>query len=182
MFVSDNLIALRNPNKHSKALYLALVSESGANAEDSKMREEAEILELESSKSCAELEEIQSEPEEMQVEQGEVKPAKKPRAAFDRDVIRISENPSVLISIEGFALYVGRTKRAIEEMVKDEKLPAYYMVNPLTPGGHAQTWINREEWDEFARQLVQKAPPEWHEWKNRFTYTKKKRVRKNEAA
>ncbi|TBL46460.1 hypothetical protein EYY99_02985 [Hafnia alvei] len=124
------------------------------------MREKAEILESES---------------------GEQTEDKGARAAFNRDPIRISENPSALLSIEGFALYVGRTKRAIEEMAKSGKLPVHYMVDPSKPGGHAQTWINREDWDEFARQLVQNAPPEWHEWKNRFSYSKKPHARSNKA-
>ncbi|TBL61187.1 Cox family DNA-binding protein [Hafnia alvei] len=125
------------------------------------MREEAEIIGLES-----------DEPEE----------GKGNRGAFNREPIRISENPSALLSVEGFALYVGRTKRAIEEMVKSGKLPVHYMVDPAKPGGHAQTWINREDWDEFARQLVQNAPPEWHEWKNRFSYAKKSRARNSHSA
>lgn len=89
-----------------------------------------------------------------------------------RDAIGLAEKPSDLLSKEGFALYIGKTPRAVVEMAKAGKIPAFYMTDPLKPGGKAELWVNRREWDKYAAQLVQEAPDEWHEWKNRISYSK----------
>lgn len=94
------------------------------------------------------------------------------------DEIRISVSPANLISKEGFALYVGKSVRAVVEMAKANKIPAFYMANPANPGGHAELWISRREWDEYEEELVAKAPPEWHDWKNRLSYSKPSRKHK----
>ncbi|HAU4281254.1 TPA: hypothetical protein F6W46_00805 [Citrobacter freundii] len=91
--------------------------------------------------------------------------------------VRISEHPSDLLSKEGFALYIGKTPRAVAEMAKSGKLPAFYMTDPLKPGGKAELWVNRREWDKYAAQLVQDAPSEWHDWKNRISYSKSAHAR-----
>ncbi|WP_215414189.1 Cox family DNA-binding protein [Escherichia coli] len=62
-----------------------------------------------------------------------------------RKSIQISERPSDLLSKEGFALYIGKTPRAVAEMAKAGKLPAFYMTDPLKPRGKAELWINRRE-------------------------------------
>jgi len=89
-----------------------------------------------------------------------------------RSAIRLASKPSDLLSKEGFALYVGKTPRAIAEMAKAGKIPAFYMSDPLKPGGNAELWVNRLEWDKYAAQLVEEAPDEWHEWKNRISFSK----------
>lgn len=91
-----------------------------------------------------------------------------------RDSINLAADPSDLLSKEGFALYIGKTPRAVAEMALAGKLPAFYMTDPLKPGGHAELWINRREWDKYAAQLVDEAPTEWHDWKNRISYSKSK--------
>lgn len=85
-----------------------------------------------------------------------------------RAAVKIADKPSDLLSKEGFALYVGKTPRAVAEMAKAGKLPAFYMTDPLKPGGNAELWVNRREWDEYAAQLVAQAPSEWHDWKSRI--------------
>ena len=99
-----------------------------------------------------------------------------------RGEIKLSEKPSDLLSKEGFAIYVGKTPRAVVEMAKAGKLPAFYMVDPMKPGGHAELWINRKEWDKYADQLVEMAPPEWHEWKSRISHAKEANKRSRKAA
>ncbi|MBP2846363.1 regulatory phage cox family protein [Dickeya dadantii] len=94
-----------------------------------------------------------------------------------RRQIRLSEKPADLLSKEGFALYVGKTPAAIVAMAKAGKLPAFYMADPLNPGGHAELWINRREWDSYAAQLVDGAPPEWHGWKDRISANKRARAK-----
>ncbi|HCL9934930.1 TPA: Cox family DNA-binding protein [Escherichia coli] len=91
--------------------------------------------------------------------------------------IKLAAAPSDLLSKEGFALYIGKTPRAVAEMAKAGKLPAFYMTDPLKPGGHAELWINRREWDKYAAQLVDEAPTEWHDWKNRISYSKSRHGR-----
>jgi Regulatory phage protein cox len=91
--------------------------------------------------------------------------------------IKLSQAPSDLLSKEGFALYIGKTPRAVVEMAKAGKLPAFYMTDPLKPGGKAELWVNRREWDKYAAQLVEDAPSEWHDWKNRISYGKSGRGR-----
>lgn len=92
--------------------------------------------------------------------------------AVKRKPVSLSEKPSNLLSKEGFALYVGKTPAAIVAMAKAGKLPAFYMADPLKPGGHAELWISRKEWDKFADQLVEDAPVEWHGWKDRISASK----------
>ncbi|MCS2172335.1 regulatory phage cox family protein [Scandinavium sp. TWS1a] len=94
-----------------------------------------------------------------------------------RTQIQLSEKPADLLSKEGFALYIGKTPRAVVEMAKAGKLPAFYMTDPLKPGGKAELWVNRREWDKYAAQLVEDAPTEWHDWKNRISYGKSGRGR-----
>lgn len=97
------------------------------------------------------------------------KKAKKPkRKPPEREEIRLAEKPSRLISKEGFALYIGKTVDAVVAMAKAAKAPAIYMADPLNPGGNAELYFDREEWDDACKQLVESAPPEWHDWRNRL--------------
>lgn len=93
---------------------------------------------------------------------------KKTRKSPEREEIRLAKNPAKLISKEGFALYIGKTVDAVVAMAKAAKAPAIYMADPLNPGGNAELYFDREEWDEACRQLVENAPPEWHDWRNRL--------------
>lgn len=82
------------------------------------------------------------------------------------------QNLASLVSAEAFAAAIGKSPKAVVEMAKAGKLPAFYMSNPQKPNGNAELWINREEWDKYAAQLVEQAPPEWHGWKNRLSHRK----------
>ncbi|EAU7575150.1 hypothetical protein WLF29_002009 [Salmonella enterica] len=93
---------------------------------------------------------------------------KKTRKSPEREEICLAKNPAKLISKEGFALYIGKTVDAVVAMAKAAKAPAIYMADPLNPGGNAELYFDREEWDEACRQLVESAPPEWHDWRNRL--------------
>lgn len=95
-----------------------------------------------------------------------------------RATVKLADEPSDLLSKEGFALYIGKTPRAVAEMAKAGKLPAFYMADPMKPGGNAELWVNRREWDKYAAQLVDDAPAEWHEWKNRISACKAVRAMK----
>ncbi|MFS9878481.1 Cox family DNA-binding protein [Salmonella enterica] len=106
---------------------------------------------------------------------------KKTRKSPEREEIRLAKNPAKLISKEGFAMYIGKTVDAVVAMAKAAKAPAIYMTDPLNPGGNAELYFDREEWDEACRQLVESAPPEWHDWRNRlflFKPTSGKRKKK----
>lgn len=93
------------------------------------------------------------------------------------DAIKLATTPSDLLSKEGFALYVGKTPNAVVCMAKAGKLPAFYMVDPSKPGGQAELWVNRKEWDKYAAQLVESAPAEWHGWKDRLSAGRQKKPR-----
>ncbi|EFN5371375.1 regulatory phage cox family protein [Escherichia coli] len=101
------------------------------------------------------------------------------RKAREREEIRLSENPSHLLSKEGFAMYIGKSVRAIVSMAKARKLPAVYMVDPLKPGGNAELYINRKAWDEACDRLIKNAPKEWHDWENRLFLFKPTSGRRN---
>ncbi|ECZ9743898.1 hypothetical protein A4L20_18925 [Salmonella enterica subsp. enterica serovar Telelkebir] len=108
---------------------------------------------------------------------------KKTRKSPEREEIRLAKNPAKLISKEGFALYIGKTVDAVVAMAKAAKAPAIYMADPLNPGGNAELYFDREEWDEACRQLVESAPPEWHDWRNRlflFKPTSSRRKKKTD--
>ncbi|MNC04758.1 Regulatory phage protein cox [compost metagenome] len=92
-----------------------------------------------------------------------------------KKLVGLSPVPSELLSKEGFALYVGKTTTAVVAMAKAGKLPAFYMADPSKPGGLAELWIHKGEWDKYARQLVDSAPEEWHDWKNRISANKTRR-------
>ncbi len=94
------------------------------------------------------------------------------RKAPEREEIRLSANPSHLLSKEGFALYIGKTVSAVVSMAKAGKLPAVYMADPLKPGGNAELYINRKAWDEACDRLTENAPQEWHDWENRLSLFK----------
>lgn len=104
------------------------------------------------------------------------------KAERKREEIKLSVDPSQLLSKEGFAMYVGKTPIAITSMAKAGKLPAFYMADPLTPGGNAELWIHRGEWDKYAAQLVENAPNEWHSWKDRLHHSKPSRRHTRSAA
>ncbi|EID2020591.1 hypothetical protein LBA14_001245 [Salmonella enterica] len=113
---------------------------------------------------------------------------KKTRKSPEREEIRLAKNPAKLISKEGSAMYIGKTVDAVVAMAKAAKAPAIYMADPLNPGGNAELYFDREEWDEACRQLVESAPPEWHDWRNRLFLFKptsgrrKKKVDEQQAA
>lgn len=100
----------------------------------------------------------------------------------EKKVVRLSEKPANLLSKEGFALYVGKTVAAVVSMAKAGKLPAFYMADPSKPGGNAELWISRSEWDKYAEQLVEDAPSAWHGWKDRISASKPGKGRKAKAA
>lgn len=95
--------------------------------------------------------------------------------SMQRRPVALSVTPSELLSKEGFALYVGKTTTAVVAMAKAGKLPAFYMADPTKPGGNAELWVHKGEWDKYARQLVDSAPEEWHDWKNRISANKPRR-------
>lgn len=98
-----------------------------------------------------------------------------PGKVTKNDAVKLAVNPSDLLSKEGFAQYVGKTTNAVVCMARAGKLPAFYMADPLKPGGNAELWVNRKEWDKYAAQLVDKAPDVWHDWKNRLSSSKSPR-------
>ncbi|HDL7105592.1 TPA: hypothetical protein PXM46_003861 [Yersinia enterocolitica] len=98
-----------------------------------------------------------------------------------KEEIRLSVNPSDLLSKEGFALHIGKTVGAVVAMAKAGKLPAFYMADPLKPGSQAELWINRREWDDHAKQLVDTAPAAWHGWKDRINVSKPGKGRKHKV-
>lgn len=104
------------------------------------------------------------------------KTGRKPR---EREEIRLSENPSHLLSKEGFAMYIGKTVGAIVSMAKAGKLPAVYMADPLKPGGNTELYISRKAWDEACDRLIENAPQEWHDWENRLFLFKPTSGRRN---
>lgn len=81
-------------------------------------------------------------------------------------------NLAALVSKEVFAASIGKTPKAVVEMAKQGKLPAFYMSDPQKPNGNAELWINLEEWNKYAAHLVEQAPAEWHNWKNRISHSK----------
>ncbi|EAM6403781.1 hypothetical protein HF771_001393 [Salmonella enterica] len=104
------------------------------------------------------------------------KTAKPKRKSPEREEIKLAPNPSVLLSKEGFAMYIGKTVAAVIAMAKEGKAPAIYMADPINPG-YAELYFDREEWDEACRDLVASAPPEWHDWRNRLFLFKPKRAK-----
>ncbi|AJJ70731.1 Cox family DNA-binding protein [Yersinia pseudotuberculosis] len=85
---------------------------------------------------------------------------------------QVSETSSVLVSVEFFANYIGKTPKAIRQMVGAGKLPVIRLKNPQNLDGEGEVLIHRGEWDDYANQLARAAAPEWHAWKDRLVTTK----------
>ncbi|CRY69156.1 Cox family DNA-binding protein [Yersinia pekkanenii] len=85
---------------------------------------------------------------------------------------QVSETSSVLVSVEFFANYIGKTPKAIRQMVAAGKLPVIRLKNPQNLDGEGEILIHRGEWDEYANQLARIATPEWHAWKDRLVTTR----------
>ncbi|HDL7426451.1 TPA: hypothetical protein PXN84_000001 [Yersinia enterocolitica] len=81
---------------------------------------------------------------------------------------QVSETSSVLVSVEFFANYIGKTPKAIRQMVAAGKLPVIRLKNPQNLDGEGEILIHRGEWDAYANQLACTATPEWHAWKDRL--------------
>ncbi|WP_140920814.1 Cox family DNA-binding protein [Limnobaculum xujianqingii] len=83
---------------------------------------------------------------------------------------------SNLVTVEFFASYIGKTPKAVRQMVQAGKLPVIRMKNPENPSGEGEIYIHKAEWDAFAEHLAATADPDWHAWKDRlFTTSKPKK-------
>lgn len=99
------------------------------------------------------------------------KTRRRTKDATEETALNLS-NLAALVSKEVFAASIGKTPKAVIEMAKQGKLPAFYMSDPQKPNGNAELWINLEEWNKYAAHLVEQAPAEWHNWKNRISHSK----------
>ncbi|MCX9039225.1 regulatory phage cox family protein [Citrobacter portucalensis] len=106
--------------------------------------------------------------------QGVLKGSKSQRSSKgeENEAVPTLANLASLVPKDVFAASIGKTTRAVIEMAKQGKLPAFYMSDPQKPNGNAELWINLEEWNKYAAHLVEQAPIEWHDWKNRISHSK----------
>ncbi|WP_145569670.1 Cox family DNA-binding protein [Yersinia mollaretii] len=86
-----------------------------------------------------------------------------------------TDTSSVLVSVEFFANYIGKTPKAIRQMVAAGKLPVIRLKNPQNLDGEGEILIHRGEWDAYANQLACTATPEWHAWKDRLVTSRPQR-------
>lgn len=73
---------------------------------------------------------------------------------------QVSETSSVLVSVEFFANYIGKTPKAIRQMVSAGKLPVIRLKNPQNLDGEGEILIHRGEWDAYATEVAKTTDPE----------------------
>ncbi|EEO3564761.1 transcriptional regulator [Salmonella enterica subsp. enterica serovar Poona] len=76
-----------------------------------------------------------------------------------------------LCSLERGAAYVGLTKIALRAAIQRNQMPGHKTrSNPENEGSDGTWWFNAKKWDELADELPELEPPEWHRWKDYWTY------------
>ncbi|EEJ1916880.1 transcriptional regulator [Salmonella enterica subsp. enterica serovar Urbana] len=87
--------------------------------------------------------------------------------------LRFDGPVSGLCSLERGAAYVGLTKTALRAAISRGQMPGHKTrSNPEDEKSDGTWWFNVKEWDALADELPEIEPPEWHHWKDYWTYNR----------
>ncbi|EBY9283241.1 TPA: transcriptional regulator [Salmonella enterica subsp. enterica serovar Denver] len=100
--------------------------------------------------------------------------------------LRFDGPVSGLCSLERGAAYIGLTKAALRTAIQRGQMPGHKTrSNPEDEKSDGTWWFNAREWEELAERLPELEPPEWHHWKDYWTYNREskkfKQVKKEDC-
>ncbi|HIF2325148.1 TPA: transcriptional regulator [Salmonella enterica] len=89
-----------------------------------------------------------------------------------RDALLKIDGPiAELAFLEKAAAYVGLTRSALETALRRGEMPGHKKrKNPEDESSGGRWVFNVKLWNELADELPELEPPEWHHWKDYWTY------------
>ncbi|EID8040530.1 Cox family DNA-binding protein [Salmonella enterica subsp. enterica serovar Pomona] len=101
----------------------------------------------------------------------------KPKRTYEKGACLRFDGPvSRICSLERGAAYVGLTKAALRAAISRGQMPGHKTrSNPEDEKSDGTWWFNAKEWDALADELPELEPPEWHRWKDYWTYDRRSR-------
>ncbi|EKK3318053.1 transcriptional regulator [Salmonella enterica] len=99
----------------------------------------------------------------------------KPKRTYEKGAYLRFDGPvSRICSLERGAAYVGLTKAALRAAISRGQMPGHKTrSNPEDEKSDGTWWFNAKEWDALADELPEIEPPEWHHWKDYWTYSRR---------
>ncbi|EBV5082393.1 transcriptional regulator [Salmonella enterica subsp. enterica serovar Ball] len=96
----------------------------------------------------------------------------KPKRTFKKgEGLRLDGPVAKICTLERGAAYVGLTKVALRNAMQRGQMPGHKTrTNPEDEGSDGIWWFNVKAWDALADELPELEPPEWHHWKDYWTY------------
>lgn len=78
--------------------------------------------------------------------------------------------------LEKAASYVGLTRKALETALRRGEMPGHKKrKNPEDESSGGRWIFNVKAWNKLADELPELEPPEWHHWKDYWTYDRRSR-------
>ncbi|MMT76515.1 transcriptional regulator [Salmonella enterica] len=75
--------------------------------------------------------------------------------------------------LEKAAAYVGLTRKALETALRRGEMPGHKKrKNPEDESSGGRWIFNVKAWNKLADELPELEPPEWHHWKDYWTYNR----------
>ncbi|EAW2934667.1 transcriptional regulator [Salmonella enterica] len=98
-----------------------------------------------------------------------------PKRTYEKGAhLRFDGPVSRLCSLERGAAYIGLTKTALRAAISRGQMPGHKTrSNPEDEKSDGTWWFNAKEWDALADELPEIEPPEWHHWKDYWTYSRR---------
>ncbi|EDV0714696.1 transcriptional regulator [Salmonella enterica] len=78
--------------------------------------------------------------------------------------------------LEKAAGYIGLTRKALETALRRGEMPGHKKrKNPEDESSGGRWIFNVKAWNKLADELPELEPPEWHHWKDYWTYDRRSR-------
>ncbi|HAF1401836.1 TPA: transcriptional regulator [Salmonella enterica] len=89
-------------------------------------------------------------------------------------LLRIEGPIAEVAFLEKAAAYVGLTRSALETALRRGEMPGHKKrKNPEDESSKGGWIFNVKAWNELADELPELEPPEWHHWKDYWTYSRR---------
>ncbi|HCM1914616.1 TPA: transcriptional regulator [Salmonella enterica subsp. salamae serovar 28:r:e,n,z15] len=90
-----------------------------------------------------------------------------------RGALRIEGPIAAVAFLDKAAAYVGLTRQALATALRRGEMPGHKKRKNPEDESSGGDWIfNVKAWDELADVLPEMEPPEWHHWKDYWTYNR----------
>ncbi|EHI8953325.1 transcriptional regulator [Salmonella enterica] len=91
-------------------------------------------------------------------------------------LLRIDGPIAEIAFLEKAAAYIGLTRSALETALRRGEMPGHKKrKNPEDESSGGRWVFNVKLWNELADELPELEPPEWHHWKDYWTYDRGRR-------